>query len=113
MPSSFEPPGAVLPRVKAAELLGVSKRRLDTMLRHGILPTLALGDVPAAREDRWITAGEAAAILGVNRQRVTQLVEAGRLPCVQPAPMARRWFRRGQVEVIANAREARRLARSS
>jgi hypothetical protein len=56
----------------------------------------------------WITTPEVAAILQVNRNRVSQLVVRGFLPCVR-TPKGRRLFRRGQVEVIANARLSRRL----
>lgn len=53
----------------------------------------------------WATTIETAAILGVNRGRVLQLVEADLLPGVRHG---RRWyFRRRQVEVIGNARAAR------
>lgn len=58
----------------------------------------------------WVTTPQAAAILGVNRNRVGQLVERGFLPCMR-TPSGRRLFRRGQVEVIANARRSRRLRR--
>ena len=100
---------ARLTRVKAAELLGVSDRRLDTMLRDGLLASLALPDVLEAAEQRWVTNRAVREILGVGKSRVGQLVESGRLPCYQARPGGRRWFRAGQVEVIANARESRKL----
>lgn len=99
----------VLTKREAAELLGVGHTRLETMLRDELLTSLVVDDVLHAREQRWITVGEAGAILGVNRSRVGQLVTAGRLPCFQARTASRRWFRRTQVEVIANAREARML----
>ena len=67
---------ARLTRAKAAELLGVSDHRLTSMLRAGVLASLDLPDVLEAREQRWITAGGVQEILGVNRARVGQLVEA-------------------------------------
>ena len=59
----------------------------------------------------WVTVRQAAAILGVNRSRVGQLVEAERIP-FETTPSGRRLFRRQQLEVIGNARLARRLAAS-
>ena len=53
-----------------------------------------------------MTAG-VAEILGVTPNRVRQLVDRGFLPAVRHE--GRWYFRRHQVEVIANAREARRL----
>ena len=49
----------------------------------------------------------AAAILGVSTNRVHQLVHRGFLPAVDHE--GRRYFRRQQVEVVANAREARKV----
>jgi excisionase family DNA binding protein len=58
----------------------------------------------------FATNREAAQILGISRERVKQLVDAGRLPCVEYR--GRRYFRRQQVQVIANARNARQRGRS-
>lgn len=53
----------------------------------------------------WATTREVATILGVNRQRVLQLVAADLVPAVRHG---RRWvFRRHQLMVIGNARDAR------
>ena len=54
-----------------------------------------------------MTAG-VAEILGVTPNRVRQLVDRGFLPAVRHD--GRWFFRRHQVEVIANARELRRFA---
>ena len=59
----------------------------------------------------WVTTTQIAQILGVGRTRVGQLVHRGFLPCVH-SPGGWRLFRRGQVEVIANARESRRFQRA-
>lgn len=59
----------------------------------------------AAEAADWIDTTQAADILGVNRSRVGQLVDAGLLPCERLG--RRRVFRRTQVQVIANARRAR------
>ncbi len=89
---------------------------------------LAVGMIPGRRtvgglwrldpEDVWrirtegvdlITRREAAGILGVSPGRVTQLVDADLIPCVEvPTPnRRRRMYRRAQLEVVANARDAR------
>lgn len=94
---------------RAADLLSVGHTRLESMLRDGLLTSLTLEAALDARAQGWIRTGDVMAILGVNRSRVGQLVEADRLPCYQARPGGRRWYRRAQVEVIANAREARRL----
>jgi excisionase family DNA binding protein len=76
--------------------------------RHG----LDLTDVETLAPQRYTpghpwfaTNREAAQILGVSRSRVNQLVNAGRLPFVEYR--GRRYFRRQQIQVIANARNAR------
>lgn len=53
----------------------------------------------------WVNANEAAAFLGVHRSRARQLLVEDRLPSVTAAN-GRRYVRRHQLEVIANAREA-------
>jgi hypothetical protein len=52
---------------------------------------------------------EAAEILGVSGTRVTQLAEADLIPYVEVrvGRSVRRMYRRGQLEVVANARDAR------
>ncbi|QNN54705.1 helix-turn-helix domain-containing protein [Nocardioides mesophilus] len=57
----------------------------------------------------WASTTEAAALLGVTKTRVRQLAERGRIPGRQ---RGRTWFfRQAQLEVVANAREARALER--
>lgn len=56
----------------------------------------------------WVNTVEAAEILDLSRQRVSQLASEIRLPFVEHD--GRRLYRRCQVEVVANAREARKLA---
>jgi excisionase family DNA binding protein len=55
----------------------------------------------------WLTTRQAADVLGVTPVWVRQLVKRGFLPAVTHD--GHRYFRRHQVEVIANARESRRL----
>jgi excisionase family DNA binding protein len=59
----------------------------------------------------WVTTRQAAPILGVNRSRVGQLVDADRIR-YETTSGGRRLFRRQQIEVIGNARLSRRLAAS-
>lgn len=58
----------------------------------------------------WGTRDQAAAILGVNRARVGQLVKAGLVPYERSTRTSRghRVFRRDQLTVVANARRFRR-----
>jgi excisionase family DNA binding protein len=51
----------------------------------------------------WVTGQRAAGVLGVNRARLGQLADAGRLPFLAHRD-GTRLFRRHQLEVIANAR---------
>ena len=55
----------------------------------------------------WLNTTEAAEVLGVTPSRVRQLVRRGFLPVVMHAGHC--YSRRQQVEVIANARESRKL----
>lgn len=54
----------------------------------------------------WLNSTEVADCLGVTVSRVRQLLDAERIPSVT-APNGRRYVRRHQLEVIANARDAR------
>ena len=54
----------------------------------------------------WATSEEAAAELGVTGSAVRQMMLADRLP-YETAPNGRRYVRRHQLEVIANARDTR------
>ena len=56
----------------------------------------------------WATTREATEILGVSRARVRQLAERGRIPAVWHE--GHWYFRRHQIEVVANARDARKWA---
>ena len=107
---------------EAAEILGTSRGAVNKAVHQGKLPkatkyanaALDRDDVEQlslARLKRgtlhpyWATAAEAAGILGVTQRRVTQLVRKGFLPAVRHR--GRWYFRRHQLEVVANARAAR------
>jgi len=113
-------PGHGLSSAEAAGILGVRVNTVDWWVARGVLPKaikrqrhgLELTDVEIVALQRytpgnpWFATDRAAAqILGVSRSRGTQLVNAGRLPFVEYR--GRRYFRRRQVRVIANARNAR------
>jgi hypothetical protein len=57
----------------------------------------------------WVTVKQAASILDVSRQRVKQLLEADQVP-YEVARGGARLMRREQLETVANARMARRMA---
>ena len=109
-----------LSAAEAARILGVRANSVDQLVSRGVLPKavkrqrhgLDLADVEYLALQRYTpghpwfaTNREAAQILGVSRSRVSQLVNAGRLPFVERR--GRRYFRRQQIQVIANARNAR------
>ena len=56
----------------------------------------------------WATTAEAAEVLGVSEERVRQLAGRGRIPAVRHH--GRWFFRRGQLEVVTTARNARKFA---
>ncbi|QWZ09735.1 helix-turn-helix domain-containing protein [Nocardioides panacis] len=116
------PPVDGISGAEAADILGIAELSVSRLVHSGVLRKAVRGQrhgLERAEVERlalerwrpgrpyWVTALDAADILGVTRRRVTQLAERGFLPAVQHEG---RWlFRRHQVEVVANAREARKL----
>jgi excisionase family DNA binding protein len=113
-------PGHGLSSAEAAGILGVRANTVDRWVARGVLRKaikrqrhgLDLTDVEFLALQRYTpgnpwfaTNREAAQSLSVSRSRVNQLVNAGRLPFVEYH--GRRYFRRQQIQVIANARNAR------
>src|SRR3954452_4860003 len=109
-----------LSSAEAARILGVQPNSVDRLVSRGVLHKeikrqrrgLDLTDVETLALQRYIpgrpwfaTNREADQILGISRSRLNQLVNAGRLPFVEYR--GRRYFRRQQIQVIANARNAR------
>src|SRR3954449_9686976 len=109
-----------LSSAEAARILGVRVNSVDRWVSRGVLPKavkrqrhgLDLTDVETLALQRYTpghpwfaTNREAAQILGVTRSRVNELVNAGRLPFVEY--QGRRYFCRQQIQVMANARNAR------
>lgn len=115
-----------LTAAQAAEILGTTPRYVDQLVHRGALTKprarqragLDLVDVEQLALERWngpghpywATSIEATEILGVSRSRVLQLADRGRVPAVRHN--GRWFFRRAQLEVVANARDARKWARA-
>jgi excisionase family DNA binding protein len=119
-PGPTQRPSQGLSAAEAARILGVRAGTVHQWVAKGVLPKsvkwqrygLDRTDVENLALQRYTpghpwfaTNREAAQILGISRERVKQLVDTGRLPCVEYR--GRRYFRRQQVQVIANARNAR------
>lgn len=108
---------------EAAAILGLTRREVAHLVKSGDLERhhgrllsraevedLAASTYPwkrAAQQPQaapyWLTGQRAADALGVNRARLGQLADAGRLPFVRHRD-GTRLYRRAQLEVIANAR---------
>lgn len=115
-----------LTAAEAAQVLGCSPNHVYRLAREGRLPREGAPNAwrryPLDQVERaslemlpgrgahayWATTREAAQILGVTRERVRQLADRDRIPAVRHHD---RWFfRRAQLEVVATARDARKLA---
>lgn len=118
--------GVNLTAAKAAEVIGCSRNHVYRLARQGRLAREGAPNkwrrYPLEAVERtalellgggggrpyWATtaeAAEAAEILGVTSERVRQLADRGRIPAVRHR--ARWFFRREQLEVVANARDCR------
>ena len=113
---------------EAAHIIGCSMQSVRTYIARGDLPALggryqhrrvSRADAEAFALQRrsclvalpgevsyWCDAKEAAAILGVHRSRIGQLVESGGIP-YETHSTGKRLFRREQLETVANARRER------
>jgi len=108
---------------QAAEILEVDVQQVYNLASRGTLdrhaPTYArltydLDEIEtrslsrlkyhAAGHPYWANVSEVAAYLGVVQSRVRQLLDQERMPYVT-APNGRRYVRRHQLEVVANARD--------
>lgn len=123
MPDDNTPPILGLSGTEAAHILGVSDELyVYRLVSQGVIPKaqkhqrfgLDRGDVERVALERyrpghpyWATSREAEQLLGLSKSRVDQLVRAGRIPYVEHH--GRRYFRRHQLQVVANARESRRV----
>jgi hypothetical protein len=58
--------------------------------------------------DPWLSGVEAAVVLGVSHARVTQLARVDKIP-YRAGASGKRFYKRSQLEVVANARDARKF----
>src|SRR4051794_10409908 len=100
-----------LSAAEAARILGVRASTVHPWVSEGVLPKAVKGqrygldqvDVETLALQRYThghpwfaTNREAAQMLGISRERVKQLGDAGRLPCLEYR--GRRYFRRQQIQ---------------
>jgi len=110
---------------EAAVILDVTPRYVDRLVSDGKLPKavrhakagldrdvverVSLDRLRRSRPHRyWATSREAAEVLNLTRRQVSNLATTGHVPAV--AHRGRWYFRRSQLAVVANARDARRWA---
>ncbi|WP_079634550.1 helix-turn-helix domain-containing protein [Mycobacteroides abscessus] len=85
--------GVFITRPAAAELRGVTRRRIDTLIQEGKLPAYQVGkhvmvlesdvlalELPTAPPDGWISRHAAAKVLGCTHRAVGLMVARGDLP---------------------------------
>ncbi|QZH66744.1 helix-turn-helix domain-containing protein [Mycolicibacterium farcinogenes] len=85
--------GVFITRPAAAQLVGVTRRRIDTLIQEGELPAYQVGgrvmvleadvlelDLPTVPPEGWISRHAAAAILGCTHRAVGLMVARGDLP---------------------------------
>jgi predicted XRE-type DNA-binding protein len=104
---------------EAATILGIRETSVSRLVRRGLLRPAPFAHKALDRDEverlalerykpgppYWLNTADVANLLGVSKQRVGQLVRKEFLPAVEHN--GRRLFRRDQVEVIGNARDAR------
>lgn len=104
-------PNAITLR-EAADMLGLSEVRVTRLRREGLLvrlqgtPSYSRTDVQEFIDNPWLNGRQAAIVLGVSHNRVSQLADAERIP-VHHTASGRRVYRMRQIEVVANARALR------
>lgn len=98
--------------------MGVSERTIARLRREGLLTEVRGGrrlysrsEVDAFLENPWINGREAAKILGVSHNRVSQLAAAEKIPAHRTTS-GRRVYRLRQLEIVAHARNAMRVRRA-
>ncbi|WP_255773572.1 helix-turn-helix domain-containing protein [Mycobacteroides abscessus] len=85
--------GVFITRPAAAQLVGVTRRRIDSLIHEEKLPAYEVGqrvmvleadvlalELPAAPPDGWITRHAAAKVLGCTHRAVGLMVTRGDLP---------------------------------
>lgn len=104
--------GDAINQAAAADLLGVSEYLVAKLRREGLLiklvgyPSYSKTDVQAFIDNPWLNGRQAAQVLGVSHNRVSQLAASEKIP-VHHTKSGQRVYRLRQLEVVANARNAK------
>jgi hypothetical protein len=99
---------------EASVIAGIAVEAVRRFRREGFfsrLPgrtTYSRREAQQFAEDPWLSGVEAAVILGVSHARVTQLANRDKIPYREGAS-GRRFYKRSQLKVVANARDARKF----
>lgn len=95
-------------------IAGISVGTAQRYRREGLctrLPgrtTYSRREAEQLAQDPWLSGVEAADVLGVSHVRVTQLANKDKIP-YRVGASGRRYYKRSQLEVVANARDARKF----
>jgi DNA-binding transcriptional MerR regulator len=99
---------------EASKISGLSIHVLRRFRREGLLSrlqgrtTYSRVEVQQLVDDPWLSGVQAAELLGVSHVRVSQLANRDKIP-VHLTNSGQRVYRRSQLEVVANARDARKF----
>lgn len=94
---------------EAASLLGLTEIRVTRLRREGLLnrlpgyPSYSRSDVQEFIDNPWLNGRQAAIVLGVSHNRVSQLAADEKIPLHQ-TKSGKRVYRLLQLEVVARAR---------
>lgn len=94
---------------EAARLLGLTEIRVTRLRREGLLrrlpgyPSYSRSDVREFIDNPWLNGRQAALVLGVTHNRVSQLAADEKIP-VHLTKSGKRVYRLRQLEVVARAR---------
>lgn len=97
---------------QAATLLGLTEIRVTRLRREGLLirlegyPSYSRTDIQEFIDNPWLNGRQAAQILGISHNRVSQLAAVEKIP-VHRTTSGRRVYRQRQLEVVINDRGAR------
>jgi len=93
-------------------MLSTSTHRVTQLRRDGLLvrlpgyPSYSRADVLKLVDNPWLNGSQAAGILGVSHNRVSQLATDEKIPAHRTTS-GRRVYRLRQLQVVANARNVR------
>jgi plasmid maintenance system antidote protein VapI len=97
---------------EAAEMLNLTETRVTRLRREGLLvrldgyPSYSRTDVREFIDNPWLNGRQAALVLGVSHNRVSQLATEEKIP-FHLTHSGHRVYRLRQLEVVAHAREAK------